>query len=124
MVHSLNYLLSHNMTMISGEVQCKKCEKVDKIEYDLEQKFKEIASFISENRFAMHDRAPSAWMNPNLPSCEVCGSCVKPVLSKKRSINWLFCWEACWGVVNFQSRSTFASIQRITVNLIILDMIQ
>ena len=90
MVHSLDYLLSHNMTTISGEVQCKKCPKDYKIEYVLEQKFREIASFISENRFAMHDRAPAAWMNPNLPSCEFCGSCAKPVVSKKRSINWLF----------------------------------
>ncbi|XVE96815.1 hypothetical protein REPUB_Repub02eG0255400 [Reevesia pubescens] len=90
MVHSLDHLLSHNMTMISGEVQCKKCERVYNIEYDLEQKFRKVAAFISGNRFAMHDRAPSSWMNPSLPSCELCGSFVKPVLSKKRSINWLF----------------------------------
>ncbi|XVF76574.1 hypothetical protein PTKIN_Ptkin13bG0276800 [Pterospermum kingtungense] len=89
-VHSLDYLLSHNMTKISGEVQCKKCNKVNTIEYDLSQKFREIASFISENRFAMHCRAPSSWMNPKLPSCESCGRCTKPVVSKKRSINWLF----------------------------------
>ncbi|XVF08029.1 hypothetical protein REPUB_Repub06bG0190100 [Reevesia pubescens] len=90
MAHSLDYHLSHNMMTISGEVQCKKLDKVYKIEYELQQKFKEIAAFISENRFAMHDRAPSSWMNPNLPSCEFCGNCVKPVVSKKRSINWLF----------------------------------
>ncbi|XVE76312.1 hypothetical protein DITRI_Ditri12bG0161800 [Diplodiscus trichospermus] len=89
-VHSLDYLLSHNMTTISGQVQCKKCEKFDNIEYNLEQKFRETASFISENKLAMHDRAPSAWMNPNLPSCKFCGGCVKPVLAKKRAINWLF----------------------------------
>lgn len=89
-VHSLDYLLSHNVTKISGEVQCKKCNKVNKIEYDLSTKFREVASFILENRFSMHCRAPSSWNNPKLPSCESCGSCTKPVISKKRSINWLF----------------------------------
>ncbi|XP_021290038.1 uncharacterized protein LOC110420939 [Herrania umbratica] len=89
-VHSLDYLLSHNITTISGEVKCKKCEKIYKIEYDLQQKFTEVASFISRNKLSMHDRAPSDWMYPTLPSCEFCGSYLKPVLPKKKSINWLF----------------------------------
>ncbi|OMO72705.1 hypothetical protein CCACVL1_17636 [Corchorus capsularis] len=89
-VQTLDYLLSQNMTKISGEVHCRRCDKVFNIEYDLKTKFTEIASFISNNKFAMHDRAPSDWMNPNLPSCEFCGSCLKPVVTKKRSINWLF----------------------------------
>ncbi|XP_022766175.1 uncharacterized protein LOC111311062 [Durio zibethinus] len=66
MENSLDYILSRNMTVISGEVQCKKCEKVYNIEYDLEQKFREIAAFISENRSAMHDRAES--MDESKPS--------------------------------------------------------
>ncbi|KAE8724511.1 putative Hydroxyproline-rich glycofamily protein [Hibiscus syriacus] len=89
-VHTLDYLLTHNITTISGEVQCKRCERIYTIEYDLLQKFREISDFIRVNRFSLHDRAPSEWTNPNLPSCETCGSPVKPVVTKKRSINWLF----------------------------------
>lgn len=52
----------------------------------------EVASFILENKYTMHDRAPAIWMNPNLPNCKFCGqsNCVKPILGKKKSINWLF----------------------------------
>ncbi|KAK8563656.1 hypothetical protein V6N13_006105 [Hibiscus sabdariffa] len=89
-VHRLDYLLSHDITIISGEVQCKKCDKVYRIEYDLREKFGEISDFIKENKFSLHDRAPPEWMSPNLPSCESCGSPVKPVGTKKKSINWLF----------------------------------
>ncbi|ESR42237.1 hypothetical protein CICLE_v10012452mg [Citrus x clementina] len=91
-VHSLEYLTSHNMNKISGEVQCKRCEQKYEIEYDLHAKFMEVASFISENKYTMHDRAPAIWMNPNLPNCKFCGqsNCVKPILGKKKSINWLF----------------------------------
>ncbi|GMI80059.1 hypothetical protein HRI_001675200 [Hibiscus trionum] len=90
-VHSLDYLLSHNITTISGEVQCKRCDKVYTIKYDLLQKFREVSDFIKEHKFALHDRAPPVWMNPNLPGCESCGSCVRPVVVEdKSSINWLF----------------------------------
>ncbi|KAK8486174.1 hypothetical protein V6N13_030091 [Hibiscus sabdariffa] len=90
-VHSLDYLLSHNITTISGEVECKRCDKVYTIEYDLQQKFREISDFIKEHKFSLHDRAPPVWKNPSLPSCESCGSCVRPVVvEKNRSINWLF----------------------------------
>lgn len=60
------------------------------MEYDLQEKFKEIADFIKENKFALHDRAPAEWTTPTLPNCETCGSTLKPVLKKKRDINWLF----------------------------------
>ncbi|XP_031257817.1 uncharacterized protein LOC116115824 [Pistacia vera] len=91
-VYSLEHLLSHNITKIRGELQCKRCEISFEIEYDLQEKFMEVASFISENKFTMHDRAPEIWINPNLPSCKVCGqnNSVRPVTSKKKSINWLF----------------------------------
>ncbi|MBA0838293.1 hypothetical protein E1A91_D04G138300v1 [Gossypium mustelinum] len=89
-VHTLDYLVSHNLTSIYGDVQCKKCDKVCKVEYDLQEKFKEIRDFIKENKFALHDRAPSEWTTPTLPSCETCGGTLKPVLKKKRDINWLF----------------------------------
>ncbi|XP_052173429.1 uncharacterized protein LOC127788833 [Diospyros lotus] len=92
-VHSLHHLLSNGMHKISGRVECKRCEKEYEIEYDLQEKFLEIASFISENKDAMHDRAPASWMNPIVPNCKFCdrGSFVRPVImKKKRSINWLF----------------------------------
>ncbi|KAL0409830.1 UNVERIFIED_CONTAM: hypothetical protein Slati_3572700 [Sesamum latifolium] len=45
-----------------------------------------------KNRDVMRQRAPSAWMNPILPDCKYCKqhNCVKPILTKKKSINWLF----------------------------------
>ncbi|KAJ6750047.1 hypothetical protein OIU85_000655 [Salix viminalis] len=91
-VHSLEYLLANGLTIISGQMQCKKCDRQYEIEYDLQQKFKEVASFISANKDTMHDRAPSVWLNPVLPDCSFCNkrNCLKPVISKKRSINWLF----------------------------------
>ncbi|KAK8476012.1 hypothetical protein V6N13_081187 [Hibiscus sabdariffa] len=90
-VHSLDYLLSHNITTISGEVECKRCDKVYTIQYDLQQKFREISDYIKKHKFSLHDRAPPVWRNPSLPSCESCGSCVRPVVvENNRSINWLF----------------------------------
>lgn len=91
-VYSLEYLLSNNITKITGELQCKSCDLIFEIEYDLQEKFMEVASFISENKFTMHDRAPQIWINPNLPACEKCrqNSDVKLLASKKKSINWLF----------------------------------
>lgn len=92
MVHRLDYLLAHNITTISGEVQCKRCDAKYEIEYDLREKFGEVATYIRENRDNMHNRAPAVWMNPNLPVCKSCkqNNCVKPASSKKRDINWLF----------------------------------
>ncbi|KAM3217377.1 hypothetical protein P3L10_026820 [Capsicum annuum] len=91
-VHTLDYLISNKITIISGEVQCKKCEQQYQIKFDLQEKFKEIAAFILRTRSLMHDRAPIIWMNPNLPNCKYCNqiNCVKPIISEKRSINWLF----------------------------------
>ncbi|KAI3474052.1 hypothetical protein Pfo_028840 [Paulownia fortunei] len=45
-----------------------------------------------KNRDDMRHRAPAAWMNPTLPDCKFCqqNNCVKPIPSKKKSINWLF----------------------------------
>lgn len=91
-VHSLDYLLSKGINVITGNLYCKRCDKQYEIEYDLRQKFVEVASFVSKNKCAMHDRAPAVWMNPSLPSCKFCdqNNYVRPALSKKRSINWLF----------------------------------
>ncbi|KAL2512223.1 hydroxyproline-rich glycoprotein family protein [Abeliophyllum distichum] len=92
-VYSLNYLLSENIFTITGDVQCKRCEQKFSMEYDLQQKFIEVGSFIAKNRRGMHDRAPGVWINPNLPTCRICKqeNSVKPIISeKKKSINWLF----------------------------------
>ena len=89
-MYNLDHFLSHGVRMISGDVECKGCQETYKTEYNLEEKFKEIKDFVSANKLAMHDRAPSFWMNPRLDSCETCGNSVKPVITKKRDINWLF----------------------------------
>ncbi|OIV92111.1 hypothetical protein TanjilG_26969 [Lupinus angustifolius] len=92
-VHSLEHLLSKNIKSINGTVQCKGCKEQFDIELDLKEKFEEVAVFIRENWYVMHDRAPKAWINPLLPTCKSCGqeNSLKPVISpKKRTINWLF----------------------------------
>ncbi|PRQ43368.1 hypothetical protein RchiOBHm_Chr3g0467741 [Rosa chinensis] len=91
-VYSRRYLLSNGIKKISGAVQCKKCDQKYEIEYDLEQKFEEVATYVSQHKSAMRDRAPAVWMTPTLPDCKFCGqtNCVKPEMDKKRSINWLF----------------------------------
>ncbi|CAK9142591.1 unnamed protein product [Ilex paraguariensis] len=92
-VHSLNHLLSNQIFAISGEVHCKRCEQQYEMEYDLREKFVEVGSFVVENKAAMHDRAPSVWMNPILPTCRFCEqeNSAKPIISeKKKKINWLF----------------------------------
>jgi len=91
-VHSLDYLLSKGINVISGNLYCKRCDKQYEVEYDLRQKFMEVACFVSKNKCGMHDRAPAIWMNPSLPNCEFCdqNNYVRPAVSKKRSINWLF----------------------------------
>ncbi|KAL1833204.1 hypothetical protein DCAR_0103274 [Daucus carota subsp. sativus] len=92
-VHTLDHLDSLQIKTISGQMQCKKCEREYEMELDLHEKFIEIASFMAKNKFAMRDRAPANLMNPALPTCKFCdqeGS-VKPVISdKKKTINWLF----------------------------------
>ncbi|KAK6779687.1 hypothetical protein RDI58_021871 [Solanum bulbocastanum] len=91
-IHTLDYLVSKEITNISGDVQCKKCQQQYKIQYDLQEKFNEIAKFIFKNKKNMHDRAPPIWMDPKLPNCKYCNqrNCVKPIISKNISINWLF----------------------------------
>ncbi|KAG8376469.1 hypothetical protein BUALT_Bualt09G0066800 [Buddleja alternifolia] len=91
-VHSLQYLQAKSINTITGRVQCKKCDRKFSIEYDLHDKFAEVAIFIAKNDDEMHHRAPEAWMNPSLPNCKFCdqSNCAKPIMSKKRSINWLF----------------------------------
>lgn len=91
-VHSMGHLLANRIESIAGEVQCRRCERVFEIEYDLRQKFLEVGAFIAENKGAMHDRAPQEWMSPALPRCASCGqeNAARPVISGKDGINWLF----------------------------------
>lgn len=90
-VYDLNHLRSQGITMIGGDVECKGCQVNYRVEYNLEEKFKEIKDFVLANMLAMHDRAPAVWLNPTLDNCETCGNSLRPVIiGKKREINWLF----------------------------------
>ncbi|XP_074338028.1 uncharacterized protein LOC141675216 [Apium graveolens] len=92
-VHTLSYLDSKQIKVISAEVQCKRCERQYQMELDLHDKFIEIGSFMAKHKASMHDRAPASLMNPVLPTCKFCNqeNSVKPVISdKKKTINWLF----------------------------------
>ncbi|KAK6120953.1 hypothetical protein DH2020_045304 [Rehmannia glutinosa] len=92
-VHSLDYLLSNEITTITGDVKCKKCERLHTIDFELKQKFNEIGLYIAQQKSALCQRAPKTWLDPTLPGCRFCGqeNSVRPVISeKKRSINWLF----------------------------------
>jgi hypothetical protein len=89
----MQYLVSHNIFTIKGDVQCKRCERQYEIEYNLQDKFVEVGTYIVENRRMMHDRAPDVWKDPVLPTCKYCEqeNSAKPILAdKKRAINWLF----------------------------------
>ncbi|XP_055819518.1 uncharacterized protein LOC129888590 [Solanum dulcamara] len=93
MVHSLNVLNSNRISTITGEVQCRKCERKYEIGFNLHEKFAQVGSFISLNKEFMRDRAPNIWMNPVYPNCKYCEqeNSVRPIIaSKKQSINWLF----------------------------------
>ncbi|KAL8540266.1 hypothetical protein ACS0TY_001744 [Phlomoides rotata] len=91
-VHTLTYLRSQNILVISGDGKCKKCEQAYTIQYNLEEKCTEIFNFIHDES-DMNDRAPRMWMSPALPNCLHCkeSNSVRPVMSdKKKKINWLF----------------------------------
>ncbi|KAF5206958.1 hydroxyproline-rich glycoprotein family protein [Thalictrum thalictroides] len=91
-VHSLEYLRSKNITKITGEIECKKCNTRRIVEYDVEEKFREIAEYIFTNSSRMDERAPNRWMKPVLPNCNKCGTPgMKPVIPAiDDEINWLF----------------------------------
>ncbi|PON79869.1 hypothetical protein TorRG33x02_234880 [Trema orientale] len=91
-VHSKDYLLKNGITEIRGDVECKRCQARYETGFDLETEFKKLYSFIEVSKMVMHDRAPACWSNPVYPNCKVCQqeSSVRPIIEKKRSINWLF----------------------------------
>ncbi|KAL3628571.1 hypothetical protein CASFOL_027617 [Castilleja foliolosa] len=91
--HTLHYMQSKGINTISGAVQCKRCKRRFDVEYDLQNKFSEVAVFFMKKKYDMHQRAPPEWMNPSLPDCRFCGQkkCGKPVRpEKKKDINWVF----------------------------------
>lgn len=92
-VHSLEYLRSQNIKKITGEVQCKKCNARLTYEFDLNEKFREVAEYIIRNKDSMHERAPNRWLHSDLPACNQCGQAnsMKPVIPVcNEEINWLF----------------------------------
>ncbi|PIA39116.1 hypothetical protein AQUCO_02700357v1, partial [Aquilegia coerulea] len=94
-VHSLEYLRSKNITKIGGEVQCRRCNARYIHEFDLEEKFNEIAEYIHEHKERMDGRASKPWLVPDCPTCNYCGTpdCMRPVLplaDQIEEINWLF----------------------------------
>ncbi|KAI3675223.1 hypothetical protein L1987_84809 [Smallanthus sonchifolius] len=89
-VHNLKYLTEKGINLISGDVQCKRCNRQYQIEHAVKAKFFEISRYVKENKYKLNDRAPSSWLNPVLPSCRYCNqeNCVKPIMAKnKKSIN-------------------------------------
>ncbi|GFQ05358.1 hypothetical protein PHJA_002679900, partial [Phtheirospermum japonicum] len=71
-VHNLNYLLSKQISMISGDVYCKRFERRYTMDLDLQSRFEEIKAFVAATMDNMRHRAPGVWLNPNLPRCRFC----------------------------------------------------
>lgn len=96
-VHTLAHLLSNGISVISGSVQCKKCEHQYEMEVGLESAYDLIRRFVVQNKDDMYHRAAACWQSPRLPKCRHCDqeNCTRPLISgKKRSINWLFLFLA------------------------------
>ncbi|EOA39437.1 hypothetical protein CARUB_v10012580mg, partial [Capsella rubella] len=92
-IHSLEYLESKQITTITGEVQCRHCEQVFEVSYDLRERFREVEKIFLKMKRIMRERAPPMWLNPEQRRCELCGrdKAVKPVVAESKSqINWLF----------------------------------
>lgn len=92
-IQSLEDLESKQITTITGDVQCKHCEKVYQVSYNLREKFSEVENIFVTRKRIMRERAPAIWTNPEPARCELCGreKAVKPVIAERKSkINWLF----------------------------------
>ncbi|ESQ30553.1 hypothetical protein EUTSA_v10012209mg [Eutrema salsugineum] len=92
-IQSMENLESKQITTITGEVQCKHCEKVYQVSYNLREKFTEVENIFAAYKRIMRERAPPNWTNPEAARCELCGrdKAVKPVIAeRKHKINWLF----------------------------------
>ncbi|XP_076957262.1 uncharacterized protein LOC143632692 [Bidens hawaiensis] len=92
-VHTLKHLTQTLMIKtITGDVECKRCQKSYQIEYNLEQKYNDVSDYVRLHLYDFYDRAPTKWMSPVLPTCKFCHqeNSMKPVINKKKLINWLF----------------------------------
>ncbi|CAN7029435.1 unnamed protein product [Brassica rapa subsp. trilocularis] len=92
-IQSLENLASKQITTITGEVQCKHCEKVYQVSYNLREKFSEVENIFVMGKWIMRERAPPIWTNPEPARCDLCGrdKAVKPVIAERKyQINWLF----------------------------------
>ncbi|KAL1209233.1 hypothetical protein V5N11_015985 [Cardamine amara subsp. amara] len=92
-IHTLEYLEAKQITTITGDVQCKYCEKVYRVSYNLRERFTEIERIFVLFKRIMRERALPMWTNPEIRRCELCGreKAVKPVIAeRKHLINWLF----------------------------------
>ena len=82
---------ANHIGIVDVEYRCETCDQIYTLEFDLDAKFKEVSKYILENDHNMYHRAREVWLNPELPTCSTCNrSEVRPVITKKRSINWLF----------------------------------
>ncbi|KAL0661050.1 hypothetical protein Bca4012_097887 [Brassica carinata] len=92
-IQSLENLESKQITTITGEVQCRHCEKVYQVSYNLRERFSEVENVFVTRKKGLRERAHPVWTNPEPVRCELCGrdKAVKPVIAdRKRQINWLF----------------------------------
>ncbi|KAK7310645.1 hypothetical protein RJT34_08268 [Clitoria ternatea] len=91
-IYNSQQLMKMGISVITGMVKCKRCEKQFEMRFNLEEKLKELLRFIMRNKATMHDRAPKVWEQPVLPKCVHCGqdNSARPVVDKKKAINWLF----------------------------------
>ncbi|KAF2546144.1 hypothetical protein F2Q70_00021951 [Brassica cretica] len=92
-IQSLENLESKQITTITGDVQCKHCDKVYQISYNLREKFSQVENVFVTRKRLMRERAPTFWTNPDPMRCDLCGrdKAVKPVIAERKSqINWLF----------------------------------
>ncbi|CAN8270826.1 unnamed protein product [Cochlearia groenlandica] len=90
-IHSLRYLSTNNINVISGQVQCRSCDKTRTLEYNLKEKYIELRRYIKNNKEVMRQRAQNVWMNPELTPCVTCQNGMRPVISNNdEEINWLF----------------------------------
>lgn len=92
-VHPLDRITQSGVISIQEEVICKRCDRTQKVDINLQASFLQLENYFMSNRDVMHDRAPKSWMVPRLLDCTLCHQtdCVKPVINpRKRDINWLF----------------------------------
>ncbi|KAF3524037.1 hypothetical protein F2Q69_00046545 [Brassica cretica] len=92
-IQSLENLESKQITTITGEVQCRHCEKVYQVSYNLRERFSEVENVFVTRKKGLRERAHPVWTNPEPVRCELCGrdKAVKPVIADRKSqINWLF----------------------------------